>query len=115
MWWFAEPGRFVRACLAFGLGAWVRMHAAELPALDFYIELETVLRHDDGQFLWFHPRPTATPEGAILTLQKHLKVSEGMFMKDSRARGAEGATFVARIRWSVPNQDFPQFSKNPEK
>jgi hypothetical protein len=76
MWWFAEPGRFVRACLAFGLGVWVRILAAELPALDFSIELETVLRHDDGQFLWFHPRPTATPEGAILTLQKHLKVSD---------------------------------------
>lgn len=33
-------------------------------------------------------------------------VSEGMFMKDSRARGAEGATFVARIRWSQPNRLF---------
>ena len=30
-------------------------------------------------------------------------VSEGMFMKDSKARGAEGATFVARILWSKPN------------
>src|SRR5204863_8965791 len=29
-------------------------------------------------------------------------VSEGMFMKDSRQRGAEGATFVARILWSKP-------------
>ena len=31
-------------------------------------------------------------------------VSEGMFMKDSAARGAEGATFVARIRWSRPDR-----------
>jgi hypothetical protein len=31
-------------------------------------------------------------------------VSEGMFMKDSRQRGAEGATFVARILWAKPNQ-----------
>ncbi|MDH4455565.1 MAG: hypothetical protein QE570_20540 [Verrucomicrobiota bacterium] len=30
-------------------------------------------------------------------------VCEGMFMKDSKARGAEGATFVARILWSKPN------------
>jgi hypothetical protein len=30
-------------------------------------------------------------------------VSEGMFMKDSKERGAEGATFVARILWSTPN------------
>jgi hypothetical protein len=25
-------------------------------------------------------------------------------MKDSKARGAEGATFVARILWSKPNK-----------
>ncbi len=31
-------------------------------------------------------------------------VSEGMFMKDSVKRGAEGATFVARILWSKPNR-----------
>jgi hypothetical protein len=30
-------------------------------------------------------------------------VCEGMFMKDSAKRGAEGATFVARILWSKPN------------
>jgi hypothetical protein len=34
-------------------------------------------------------------------------VSEGMFMKDSKARGAEGATFVARILWSKPNSPSP--------
>lgn len=33
--------------------------------------------------------------------------SEGMFMKDSAQRGAEGATFVARILWSQPNQLVP--------
>jgi hypothetical protein len=31
-------------------------------------------------------------------------VSEGMFMKDSKARGAEGATLVARIQWAKPNR-----------
>lgn len=30
-------------------------------------------------------------------------VSEGLFMKDSRSRGAEGATFVARILWKTPD------------
>jgi hypothetical protein len=34
-------------------------------------------------------------------------VCEGMFMKDSKARGAEGATFVARILWSKPNPPSP--------
>ncbi|NDF01260.1 MAG: exo-alpha-sialidase [Verrucomicrobia bacterium] len=31
-------------------------------------------------------------------------VSEGLFMKDSKQRGAEGATFVARILWAKPNR-----------
>jgi hypothetical protein len=30
-------------------------------------------------------------------------VSEGRFMKDSKQRGAEGATFVARVLWAHPN------------
>lgn len=34
-------------------------------------------------------------------------VSEGMFMKDSKTRGAEGATFVARILWSKSNTLSP--------
>lgn len=42
----------------------------------YTVELETVLRHDDGRFLWFHPRATAIPGGVLLTLQQHLKVSD---------------------------------------
>ena len=49
----------------------------------FEIKLETVLRHDDGEFLWFHPRVAAIPgaegdDGAavVMTLQKHLHVSD---------------------------------------
>lgn len=34
----------------------------------FTISLETVLKHDDGKFLWFHPRATAVPGGVLLTL-----------------------------------------------
>lgn len=40
---------------------------------------------------------------AISKAESWVTVSEGMFMKDSRQRGAEGATFVARILWSRPN------------
>ena len=40
---------------------------------------------------------------AISETESWVTVSEGMFMKDSKARGAEGATFVARIHWSKPN------------
>ena len=51
--------------------------------LGFEIKLDTVLRHDDGKFLWFHPRVAAIPgtrgDGppeVIMTLQKHLRVSD---------------------------------------
>ncbi|MBE2283601.1 MAG: hypothetical protein IAE77_09115, partial [Prosthecobacter sp.] len=57
------------------------LHAAE--PVDFTVKLETVMKHDDGKFLWFHPRAAAVPgkgrDGAplaVMTLQKHLQVSD---------------------------------------
>jgi len=47
--------------------------------LGFTVKLETVLKHDDGKFLWFHPRAAAIPGtnlAAVMTIQKHLKVSD---------------------------------------
>lgn len=44
---------------------------------------------------------------AISASESWVTVSEGMFMKDSKARGAEGATFVARILWATPNRLVP--------
>ena len=51
--------------------------------LDFKVRLEEVLSHDDGKFLWYHPRATVYPdptnpraEVQLLTLQKHLMVSD---------------------------------------
>ena len=37
---------------------------------------------------------------AISETESWVTVSEGMFMKDSKTRGAEGATLVARILWA---------------
>jgi hypothetical protein len=56
------------ACLA---GA---LHAAE--PVDFTVKLETVMKHDDGKFLWFHPRAAPVPGGVVMTIQKHLKISD---------------------------------------
>jgi len=60
-----------------------RSEKPALPILDFEIELDTVLKHDDGQFLWFHPRVAAIPgagrdggPAVVMTLQKHLQVSD---------------------------------------
>ncbi len=56
--------------------------ASAVEPLDFTVKLETVLRHDDGTFLWFHPRAAAIPgadpaaPAAVMTIQKHLKVSD---------------------------------------
>ena len=41
---------------------------------------------------------------AISAAESWITVSEGIFMKDSKQRGAEGATFVARVRWAKPNR-----------
>ena len=49
---------------------------------NFTVTLETVMKHDDGSFLWFHPRVATIPaEGqagpaVVITIQKHLKVSD---------------------------------------
>ena len=47
------------------------------------IERNTVLKHDDGKFLWFHPRVAAIPglgrggdPAVVMTIQKHLQVSD---------------------------------------
>jgi hypothetical protein len=71
--------------------------AAE-PPLDFQIRLEVPLKHDDGQFLWFHPRAATLPPrrpgeppAVIVTLQKHLRVSDyysGLYVL--RRRGPDG-------------------------
>jgi hypothetical protein len=50
----------------------------------FDVRLDTPLEHDDGQFLWFHPRVSPLPRvrrgddgsSVLMTLQKHLRVSD---------------------------------------
>ncbi len=70
-------------CVVFLLGA-IRspLAAADEPPA-FTVEVETVLKHDDGKFLWYHPRVAAIPGGGkggkpavVMTLQKHLRASD---------------------------------------
>lgn len=57
---------------------------AQTPAPATYdIVLDVPVEHDDGKYLWFHPRAAAVPgagrDGAplvVMTLQKHLQVSD---------------------------------------
>jgi hypothetical protein len=69
------------------------MVGAEEP-LTFQVKLETVMKHDDGQFLWFHPRAVAVPSSAgappkmLMSLQRHLKVSDyysGLYLMERSA------------------------------
>lgn len=79
------------------------VHAAE--SLDYSVKLETVMKHDDGKFLWFHPRAVAIPGGVIMTIQKHLKVSDyysGLhFMTRSDVDGAwTGPVLTPELDWT---------------
>lgn len=67
------------ATLLFALATTWFQAAEPLP---YTVKLETVMKHDDGKFLWFHPRAVAVPDAGkggpfvLMTLQKHLKVSD---------------------------------------
>ncbi len=66
--------------------------------IEFTVKLDTVMEHDDGEFLWFHPRVAAIPQtgqnGApaiVMTLQKHLRTSDhysGLYFMRSNDLGA---------------------------
>jgi hypothetical protein len=81
----------------------VSSHSAAEP-VDFTVKLETVMKHDDGKFLWFHPRAAPVPGGVVMTIQKHLKVSDyysGLhFMRREGVDGAwSGPTLPPEIDW----------------
>lgn len=71
---------FFLGCCLVGLSGPGSLGAAE--PLDFTVKLETVMKYDEGDFLWFHPRAAAIPGGAgevptvMMTIQKHLKISD---------------------------------------
>ena len=77
----------------------------------FTTRVETVLTHDDGEFLWYHPRARLfrrsragmDPE-VLITLQKHLKTSDhysGLSVLGSARRGTDagGPRPVAELDW----------------
>ncbi|HDP34630.1 MAG TPA: hypothetical protein ENN29_05915 [Candidatus Hydrogenedentes bacterium] len=80
-------------------------------AQPFEISLDTVLEHDDGAFLWFHPRAAAIPgagkDGApavVMTLQKHLQVSDfysGMYAlySDDLGKTWTGPVEIPELAW----------------
>lgn len=77
-----------------GIAALLWLASTIATAEGFGIELQTVLTHDAGDFLWFHPRVAVVPGDSpliVLTLQKHLKQSDyysGLHAMYSRDLGA---------------------------
>lgn len=71
------------ACQTTSRSATSEKKTTKTELLDFQIRIETILKHDDGKFLWFHPRAATVPgrkaaelPSVILTLQKHLRTSD---------------------------------------
>ncbi|MGI6139755.1 MAG: PKD domain-containing protein [Candidatus Hydrogenedentales bacterium] len=83
--------------------------AQEAPA--YTIQLDTAVEHDDGEFLWFHPRVTAIPQGGrdgqpaiLMTVQKHLQVSDfysGLYSMrtDDLGKTWTGPTEIPELVW----------------
>ncbi len=77
--------------------------------VDFKIRLEEVLSHDDGKFLWYHPRATLYPDpenprGAVqlLTLQKHLMASDHYDGLSTMSRTGDLAARSSDTGWTLP-------------
>jgi hypothetical protein len=81
-------------------------------ALQFDVQVDTVLEHDDGKFLWYHPRPATVagrhgPE-VFITLQKHLHVDDyysGLYFMRRRLAGGgwNKPVAVPELNWRQEN------------
>jgi len=104
----------VRRILGLALGLAVGL-AVVVPALaaplDYTVDLRTVLTHDDGKFLWFHPRATPMPDGhgVVMTLQKHLHKSDfysGVYvMHSDDGERWEGPELHPQLDWEQESED----------
>ncbi len=60
----------------------IALHAADPGPVEFTVKLETVMKHDDDKFHWFHPRAAAiqvagqAEPAVVMTIQKHLIISD---------------------------------------
>ncbi|MBI5394630.1 MAG: lysophospholipase, partial [Verrucomicrobia bacterium] len=86
------------------------LHAAEPAPVEFTVKLETVMKHDDGKFLWFHPRAAAIPgrggngPAVVMTIQKHLKISDyysglHVMMRQSPTAAWTGPVLPPELDW----------------
>jgi hypothetical protein len=79
--------------MAVTLAVLIGLHAHADETLAYSVSVQTVLEHDDGEWLWFHPRTTtlSKPSDMVMTIQKHLQKSDhysGLHAMYSRDGGA---------------------------
>jgi len=83
------------------------------PTVDFSIEVQNVLQRDEDDFIWFHPRATALPaagrDAVLMTLQRHLQVSDhysGLYVMRSGdlGRSWSGPEMPPELDW-IPESD----------
>ncbi len=108
---------FAAVALAVSLPAnsFAEDNTGKIPRLKFQVKLDTVLEHDDRKSLWFHPRVAAIPgfgnsgePAVIMTLQKHLRVSDHYTGSSVMRTNDLGAT------WSKPDAR-PELAWVPSK
>src|SRR4051794_30102808 len=97
-----------RRWIALMLGLICGVERLESAALDYQVRLQTVMEHDDGHFLWYHPRVAAfsgvNATGVVMTLQKHLKISDyysglHVMWRDSLQGAWRGPVAVPELDW----------------
>lgn len=83
----------------------------ESEPVSFNSTLDTVVEHDDGKFLWFHPRIAVIPHSGrdgnpavLMTLQKHLQVSDFYsrlyaMRTDDLGKTWTGPTEIPELAW----------------
>jgi len=87
--------------------------AGAINVVSYQVRVETVMTHDDGKFLWYHPRVSAAASAEdkspiiVMTLQKHLQISDyysGLYVM--RRSGPDGS-------WDGPNA-VPELDWRPQ-
>ena len=119
-----DYNKFIRSRRAFLKLSGVALTAMALPhhraaARNAHPEITSriILEHDDSQFLWFHPRACSVPARKpnkppriVLTLQKHLRVSDyysGLWymISDDLGQTWHGPVEIPTLAWREgPNQ-----------
>ena len=86
------------------------LSAAEPAPVEFTVKLETVMKHDDGSFHWFHPRAAAVPSSdvgnpvVVMTIQKLLTTSDyysglHVMMRPSPSAPWQGPVLPPELDW----------------